>query len=179
MKSKLIVVCSVLAVASGCFSDIESEDAQEWVEQSEQAMFSEDKLGACEVVAEECSASVGVIEGENGEIIWQPGSTVGEVDASDPDVVVDQTKLKLTLYQKQFPKSPYYHRTWYRDEDGDSYGDPNCAVVSIGRPCNYVARPTDCDDKNNDVNPHQQEVCDDDLDNDCFEGDAVCPTLPQ
>ncbi|RMG49278.1 MAG: hypothetical protein D6718_00060 [Acidobacteria bacterium] len=56
--------------------------------------------------------------------------------------------------------------TWYRDADGDGYGDPNDSQVSCTQPPGYVYDGTDCDDTNPDIHPRTQEVCDD-LDNDC------------
>ncbi|MBK7759328.1 MAG: FG-GAP repeat protein [Deltaproteobacteria bacterium] len=58
--------------------------------------------------------------------------------------------------------------TFYRDDDGDGEGDPN-APLSEGcePPEGYVATALDCDDNNAEVNPSQQEVCGDGLDNNC------------
>ena len=55
---------------------------------------------------------------------------------------------------------------WYKDEDGDGYGDPQ----NISSICNaaegYVEVAGDCDDQRGDVNPDGLEICDG-LDNDC------------
>ena len=56
--------------------------------------------------------------------------------------------------------------TWYRDADGDGYGDPDIAFASCTAPSSYVADGTDCDDTRADVNPGADELCDD-IDNDC------------
>jgi hypothetical protein len=59
-------------------------------------------------------------------------------------------------------------RTFYRDDDGDGEGDPD-APLSEGcePPEGYVSTALDCDDDKAEVNPSQQEVCGDGLDNDC------------
>jgi hypothetical protein len=59
--------------------------------------------------------------------------------------------------------------TFYRDADGDSYGDPgqtlgDCAAVP---PPGYVADAGDCNDANRAVNPGATEICTDAVDNDC------------
>ena len=54
--------------------------------------------------------------------------------------------------------------TWYRDADGDGYGDPSKWVVSMVQPRGYVSNNLDCNDKNN--TKGGPEVCDG-IDNDC------------
>jgi hypothetical protein len=56
--------------------------------------------------------------------------------------------------------------TWYRDMDGDGFGDPNNTTVSCVQPGGYVADDTDCNDNNSSIYPGAPEVCDG-LDNNC------------
>ena len=59
-------------------------------------------------------------------------------------------------------------RTFYRDDDGDGEGDPEAPLTEgCEPPEGYVATALDCDDDNDAVNPDQQEICGDGLDNDC------------
>ena len=44
-------------------------------------------------------------------------------------------------------------QTFYRDADGDGYGDPDNATESIECPSGYVEDNTDCDDSNKEINP--------------------------
>ncbi len=55
---------------------------------------------------------------------------------------------------------------WYRDADGDGFG--NAAVTFFGcpPPTGYVADKTDCNDTKSSVHPGAPEICDG-LDNDC------------
>ena len=56
--------------------------------------------------------------------------------------------------------------TWYRDSDGDTYGNAARTRDACDQPSGYVADDTDCDDADVAVNPAASEICDS-LDNDC------------
>lgn len=58
--------------------------------------------------------------------------------------------------------------TFFKDADGDGYGDPDDSVTSTDpeAPDGYVDNSSDCDDSNAAVNPEAEEVCDE-VDNNC------------
>ncbi len=56
---------------------------------------------------------------------------------------------------------------WYRDSDGDSFGDPQEPIYSCEPPAGHVTNGLDCDDADANVNPDAEETCngkDDDCD---------------
>ncbi|TVQ95566.1 MAG: hypothetical protein EA398_17455 [Deltaproteobacteria bacterium] len=56
--------------------------------------------------------------------------------------------------------------TWFRDADGDGYGDPDHTLVQCGQPVGYVDNDLDCNDDDPDIHPGAIELCDG-QDNNC------------
>ena len=56
---------------------------------------------------------------------------------------------------------------WYRDDDGDHFGQDGDVINDCEPPAGYDLYSGDCDDDNTEVNPGHEEVCGDDLDNEC------------
>jgi hypothetical protein len=65
---------------------------------------------------------------------------------------------------------------FYADEDGDSYGDEGVQECGDAAPEGFAARAGDCALGDASVNPGADEICNDNVDDDCQGGDAVCPT---
>ncbi|HLD17968.1 MAG TPA: putative metal-binding motif-containing protein, partial [Patescibacteria group bacterium] len=64
-------------------------------------------------------------------------------------------------------------RTYYKDVDGDGYGDPTSATTACSAPTGYVTNYTDCNDNNAAIHPNAIETCngkDDDCDGQVDEG---------
>ena len=57
-------------------------------------------------------------------------------------------------------------QTYYRDRDGDGFGDSASSVVQCGPINGYVEKSGDCNDNNANINPNAAEVCDN-ADNNC------------
>ncbi|AKQ67601.1 BNR repeat domain protein [Myxococcus hansupus] len=55
---------------------------------------------------------------------------------------------------------------WYRDADGDGFGNPGVSVIACARPTGYVSNANDCNDSNAQIHPNRAEVCDN-IDNNC------------
>ena len=64
--------------------------------------------------------------------------------------------------------------TWYRDQDGDNYGDPDTTARACALPDGYVQENSDCDDSSEAINPDASEICNDGLDNDCSGDSPEC-----
>ena len=57
--------------------------------------------------------------------------------------------------------------TYYRDFDGDGYGDQSVSIEDGTQPPSYVSNSADCDDTHGDIHPSATEICGDSEDNDC------------
>jgi hypothetical protein len=62
---------------------------------------------------------------------------------------------------------------WYRDSDGDTYGDEFITVLGCSAPTGYVGDDTDCDDSDATSYPGATEIPYDGIDQDC-DGEDLC-----
>jgi len=66
--------------------------------------------------------------------------------------------------------------TFYRDFDGDAFGNPSETLEACFAAAGYVAAAGDCDDSAIGVNPAAAEICEDGIDQNCDGIDDVCST---
>ena len=57
-------------------------------------------------------------------------------------------------------------RIWYRDQDGDYYGNPNRSIKTSNPPDGFVVNPKDCNDRDETIHPAAKDVYDG-FDNNC------------
>lgn len=62
----------------------------------------------------------------------------------------------------------------YADVDEDGFGDPEAFLSTCDAPEGFVAIAGDCNDARADVNPREDEVCGDGVDQDCDGVDPAC-----
>ncbi len=115
--------------------------------------------------AEGCDAPSGYVgddqDCDDGDGGIHPGATetCDDVD-EDCDGAVDDDAVGL--------------ETWYYDGDDDGYGQDDRTKESCDAPTGYAAQGGDCDDELAALNPGEDEVCEDGLDNDCDGGSNAC-----
>lgn len=66
---------------------------------------------------------------------------------------------------------------YWLDSDNDGYGGGNPISQCSNPGSNYVQTAGDCDDSDGDVSPEGEEVCGNGKDDDCLNGDLVCPVV--
>ncbi|MBK7755489.1 MAG: putative metal-binding motif-containing protein [Deltaproteobacteria bacterium] len=124
-----------------------------------------DGYGAGAAVGEACEcpegqASLGE-DCDDNDFYRSPG-TVEECDGgidNDCDELVDADDPSLAE-----------GNTYYLDKDGDKYGDDSTGIRSCSRIAGRITTGGDCDDGDKTINPGVEEICEDEIDNDCTDG---------
>lgn len=111
--------------------------------------------------------------------VTNPNAVVRFTDngTATPSITTLQTAATNTSYDG-IEAAPCTPIAWYRDADGDGYGDPNVIKMSCIQPLGYLASAGDCDDSWDLSYPGAAEDCDG-RDNDCdLVVDDACIQIP-
>jgi hypothetical protein len=94
--------------------------------------------------------------------------TVGG-DCNDADPTINPSRTEVCDYRDNNCNGQIdegVQTTYYRDADGDGFGDPKNAVMGCQAPAGFVATGGDCDDSRASIHPGAAEACNN-LDDDC------------
>ncbi|GAB6093762.1 hypothetical protein JCM14469_00140 [Desulfatiferula olefinivorans] len=119
--------------------------------------------------------------GDAGVIRMIDASAPGPVGYVDNDQDCDDTDISVSPAAPDLPDDGIDQNctgidtvTWYRDADGDGYGDMGQTIFAEAPTAGYVhnqahidAGDFDCDDANVAINPGRVDLADDGIDNDC------------
>jgi hypothetical protein len=143
------------------FIDNDAIDATTWYADADS-----DGYGDASTATDACAAPSGYVadgtDCDDTAADVNPGATDDTCDGRDDncDGTIDESATSGS--------------TWYLDADSDGYGDASTATDACAAPSGYVADGTDCDDTSAAVNPGEEEIPYDGLDNNCGgDGDEV------
>ena len=116
-----------------------------------------DGFGDADEFIESCSPPQGYVSNDD--------------DCDDIDTTISPTAIEIcdgidNNCNNQIDTDSSDQNTYYQDNDGDGFGNPDVSILSCSLPENFVSDSSDCDDENILVNPSVVEICDS-IDNNC------------
>jgi len=107
------------------------------------------------------------ITNENGLGLYKRTDNAGAVWSATVSTLNTTANTLVTTGQNtEYMLGEAALNTYYRDADGDTYGNLAVTIQAVAAPVGYVANSTDCNDASSAVNPGAAEVCDG-IDNNC------------
>ncbi len=107
---------------------------------------------------------------------WELKEVTGDCDDNESSVNPEAEEICNGIDDNCNDEVDECCKTYYRDQDGDGYGDPNNSVKACEPPEGYVENKEDCDDANASINPDAEEICNGVDDNCNGEVDECCKT---
>jgi hypothetical protein len=95
-----------------------------------------------------------------------PGTTKWTWKIEDSAAFVKETGSEIRSHFHVLGVSAASTSTYYRDADGDGFGNESIDSVAASQPTGYVSNSGDCNDANANIHPGAIEMCDG-LDNNC------------
>ena len=138
--------------------------------QDDDASIHPDQEESCNEIDDDCDD---LIDGEDPDTdVDGDGYSVCDADCADEDAAVSPDAVELCdgidndCDGLVDDSSALDAITWFRDGDGDGYGDPDSTNLACTLPSGYTSDDADCDDSLAEVNPVADEICNE-IDDDC------------
>lgn len=111
----------------------------------------------------------------NNTIFPSAEEVCDEVD-NNCDGVIDEGVCEEEEEEEE-EENPPVLKTYFKDEDGDGFGDLNESAEAESKPAGYVENSDDCNDEDSSINPSATEIACNEIDEDCSGADE-CTVIP-
>lgn len=110
----------------------------------------------------------------------QPANTAtNSDDCNDEDPLISPSAEEIcddidNDCNSEIDDRPTNQQTFYRDQDGDLFGDAEIWMESCSASIGWVSDQTDCNDTRADINPDAEEICETGIDENCNDDAYEC-----
>jgi hypothetical protein len=164
MKNASVIVLLLAIFITACTTDEGGDDGPGDCT-APQVFYPDDDgdgFGATAGGKEHCEAPAGFVAkggdcADNNAAIHPEGKEICDAVDNDCDSMIDDADTSVDMTTLG---------TFYRDSDGDTYGDAMMTKKACAKPAGYAASSSDCNDTMANINPGAPEVCDF-IDNNC------------
>jgi hypothetical protein len=118
--------------------------------------------------------------GDAAALLVPASDAAASTTVSTPDAaVVGDASVVSDSAVAPVPAPPVCDTHYYRDSDGDGFGDATSSITSCSQPSGYVADSTDCYDRSADAHPGQTQAFATDRGDGSFDYDCDGKSTPE